>query len=333
MRNNLRVLGAAMVVLVAFVAAQSLRQRKPGGDTRHFLLAHNLAPEHPVHQGMELFAKRLAETTGGRFTVTLYPNGQIGSEKEVLELVQLGAITMTKVSSLSLESFSPLMGVLNLPFLFRDREHDFRVLDSWVGEELLATPVPQNLRGLTYYDAGDRSFYANRPIMRPEDVVGLKIRVMENATAIRMLQLLGGSPTPMPYGEVYTALQQGVIDGAENNLAALTVNRHGEVSKHYSLVQHIFAPDVLVISEAVWKGLSAADAALVRAAADESKQYQRELWARRLEEYQREAVEKLRVNIVRPDRAPFIERVQPLHREYEARGADYLRLLTAIRGM
>lgn len=331
--KNQRVALGALVVVLAFVAGQFLLKKSAGQAQKHLLLAHNLAPEHPVHLGMELFAKRLLELSQGRISVTLYPNGQIGSEKQVLELVQLGAISMTKVSSLSLESFSPVMGVLNLPFLFRDREHDFRVLDSAVGEELLAAPVPQKLRGLTYYDAGDRSFYANRPIHAPADVVGLKIRVMENATAIRMLQLLGGSPTPMPYGEVYTALQQGVIDGAENNITALTVNRHGEVCKHYSLVQHIFAPDVLVMSEGVWAALAPEDQALVRQAAQESKEFQRKLWSERLVDYQREAVEKLGVRITTPNKAPFIERVAPLHREFEGRGEQYRRLITAIKAM
>ena len=331
--KNQRVALGALVVVLAFVAGQLLLKKTAVLAQKHLLLAHNLAPEHPVHLGMELFAKRLHELSQGRIGVTIYPNGQIGSEKQVLELVQLGAISMTKVSSLSLESFSPIMGVLNLPFLFRDREHDFRVLDSAVGEELLAAPVPQKLRGLTYYDAGDRSFYANRPIHTPADVAGLKIRVMENATAIRMLQLLGGSPTPMPYGEVYTALQQGVIDGAENNITALTVNRHGEVCKHYSLVQHIFAPDVLIMSEGVWAALGAADQALVRQAAQESKQFQRRLWSERLVDYQREAVEKLGVQITTPDKTPFIERVTPLHQEFEARGEDYRRLIGAIRAL
>jgi tripartite ATP-independent transporter DctP family solute receptor len=331
--RNARLVLVSVVVVLSFVGAQFWLAKVQGGQRQHLLLAHNLAPEHPVHLGMELFAKRLLETTQGRITVTIYPNGQLGSEKQVLELVQQGAISMTKVSSLSLESFSPRIGILNLPFLFRDREHDFRVLDSWVGEELLAAPVTQNLRGLTYYDAGDRSFYANRPINRPADVAGLKIRVMENATAIKMLQLLGGSPTPMPYGEVYTALQQGVIDGAENNLTALTVNRHGEVSKFYSLVRHIFAPDILIISETVWKGLSETDAKLVREAAQESKLFQRKLWQEKLEGYRKEAEEKLQVKFITPDRAPFVELVQPLHREFEARGPEYLRLLTTIREM
>jgi tripartite ATP-independent transporter DctP family solute receptor len=331
--KNQRVALMTMAIVMLFVVAQVFVKKSPLGDRHHFLLAHNLAPEHPVHLGMELFAKELLEKSDGRMRVTIYPNGQIGTEKEVLELVQLGAITMTKVSTLSLESFSPLIGILNLPFLFRDRAHYFAVLDSTVGEELLVSSVPQRLRGITYYDAGDRSFYAAKPIMTPDDVVGLKIRVMENATAIRMMQLLGGSPTPMPYGEVYTALQQGVIDGAENNLSALTVNRHGEVSKHYSLVQHIFAPDVLVLSEAAWQSLDTQDQVIVREAAEASKVYQRELWAQKMEQYRKEATEKLQVKIHTPDRRPFMDKVAPLHSEFAQKGEDYERIMGAIKSL
>jgi tripartite ATP-independent transporter DctP family solute receptor len=328
-----RVLIAAGLALAAFFGWQYLAPRPPQGETFHLLLAHNLAPDHPVHLGMEHFARLTRERSQGRISVTLYPSGQLGTEKEVLELVQLGAVTMTKVSSLSLESFSPLVGILNLPFLFRDRAHDFRVLDSAIGEELLAAPTNVRLRGLTFFDAGDRSFYAGKPVLRPADVVGLKIRVMESATAIRMMQLLGGSPTPMPYGEVYTALQQGVIDGAENNVTALTVNRHGEVAKHYSRVQHIFAPDILVISEPVWKKMSVADQAILRTAADEAKAFQRDLWSRKLGEYERIAKEEMGVKFYDPDKAPFQQLVQPLHQEFAARGPQWARLIQAIKSL
>lgn len=326
--RKIRLASVAFLLLVSFVFYW--KYSKSDEIDRHFFLAHNLATEHPVHLGMEYFAKRLFVSSQGKMKVTIFPNGQIGTEKAVLELVQLGAISMTKVSSLSLESFSPLVGILNLPFLFRDRDHHFSVLDSEVGEVILSAGASQNLRGLTYYDAGDRSFYASKPIRTPSDVVGLKIRVMENRTAIRMMQLLGGSPTPMPYGEVYTALQQGVIDGAENNLTALTVNRHGEVSKYYSLVQHIFAPDILVVSERIWNDLNPEEAQLIKNAAEESKVFQRKLWEKNLIAYRKEAEEKMGVEFIIPQREGFIELVKPLHEEFEKRGPQYLELIRSI---
>ncbi|MES2856752.1 MAG: TRAP transporter substrate-binding protein [Bdellovibrionota bacterium] len=330
---KLRIYGLALITFIVVAAVQFTTGRSAPGNEHHLILAHNLAPDHPVHLGMVFFKERLNEKSQGRLQVTIYASGQLGSEKEVLELVQFGAISMTKVNSLSLEAFAPLIGVLNVPFLFRDQAHLFKVLDGSIGKDLLAVPVENRLRGLTFYDAGDRSFYASKAIRVPEDVKGLKIRVMENATAIRMMQLLGGSPTPMPFGDVYTALQQHVIDGAENNISALTMSRHGEVAKFYSILQHLFAPDLLMISEDVWKKLSSEDQLLVLAAADESKVYQREIWAKKLADSKIDAVEKMGVTIIEPDKAPFIERVTPLHEEVAARGPNYRTFIEAIKAL
>lgn len=330
--NNKRVILLTGIVFLFFAGYQFVKKKKEV-QTRHFLLAHNIAPEHPVHHGMVKFAEEVSRLSDGRISVTIYPSGQLGTEKDVLELVQLGAITMTKVSSLSLESFSPLLGVLNLPFIFQSREHYFKVLDSWIGDELKEAPIPQRLRGLIYFDAGDRNFYASKPILTPKDVVGLKIRVMENATAIRMLKLLGGSPTPMPYGEVYTALQQGVIDGAENNITAITVNRHGEVSKHYSRDQHIFAPDILMISGQVYLDLSDEDRAIVHEASTTARDFQRNLWEEQNIIYEKEAAEKMGVKFYDVDKSLFREKVDVLHDEYSKKGPHFSRLIQSIKEM
>lgn len=302
-----------------------------GKEQKNLILAHNMSTDHPVHQGIAYFAKKVEEKTAGELQVRIYPNGQLGSEKEILSLIQIGAITMTKVSTLSLESFSPYFGILNLPFLFRDKSHFLSVLDSEIGAELLSSARDQRLQGLTYYEAGARSFYAHKPIRTPEDIRGLKIRVMDNPTAIRMLELLGGKPTPMPYGEVYTALQQGVIDGAENNITALTVNRHGEVSKFYSLDQHIFAPDTLIVSQGVFDDLSEDNKAKLRIAAGESTFFQRELWDEKVREYESAAKEKLGVEFIYPKKEPFIEKVSILHEDYMKKGADFERLIRQIK--
>lgn len=302
-----------------------------GKGERHLILAHNLSTDHPVHQGIAHFAAQVEERSHGELKVRIYPNGQLGSEKEILSLIQIGAITMTKVSTLSLESFSPYFGILNLPFLFRDKAHFLGVLDSPIGEELLSSARDQRLQGLTFYEAGARSFYAHKAIRSPEDIRGMKIRVMDNPTAIRMLELLGGKPTPMPYGEVYTALQQGVIDGAENNITALTVNRHGEVSKFYSLDQHIFAPDTLIVSQGVFDSLSEDEKMNLRVSAGESKLFQRELWNKKVLDYEVEAREKLGVEFVRPEKGPFIEKVKILHDDYAKNGDDFERLIREIK--
>lgn len=311
--------------LLTFLVVRSQEKK-----SYHFILAHNLFTDHPAHEGMLYFAKELKELSNGRMSVTIFPAAQLGTEKDVLELVQLGAISMTKVSSLSLEAFNPLFGILNLPFIFDNQKHYHDVLDSSVGEELLAAITPQRFRGLTYYEAGDRSFYANKFILRPEDIVGLKMRVMDSPSSIQMLKLLGGSPTPMSYGEVYTALQQGVIDGAENNITAITVNRHGEVSKFFSRDQHIFAPDTLIISAPIWNSLKEEDQQILREAADRSKFYQRKLWNKKVAEFEEIAKNKMGVQFVNPDKKPFKDKVRPLILEYSKRGADYARLIRAI---
>lgn len=326
--NHKRVLLVSLGLILGVLLLSSLRSAR---NESHLLLAHSMTTDHPVHIGIVEFAKEVEKRSEGRIKITIYPNGQLGSEKEILSLVQIGAITMTKVSTLSLESFSPLLGILNLPFLFENQRHYQKVLDSSVGEELLSAAVDQRLMGLTYYEAGDRSFYAHKPIQGPEDMRGMKMRVMDNPTAIRMLTLLGGSPTPMPYGEVYTALQQGVIDGAENNITALTVNRHGEVSKFFSLDQHIFAPDTLIISEPVWRKMPDEDKKILKEAAEASKVFQRKLWNEKTAEYEKEAKEKLGVQFIYPDKAPFKEKVQILHTEFKKRGENYSRLIDAIK--
>ena len=303
----------------------------PISKRQTFILAHNLDPKHPVHLGIVDFADKVDELSQGELKIKVYPNGQLGSEREVLEQLQLGAVSFTKVSSLSLESFSPLFSILNTPFLFRDQKHYYDVLDSEVGEELLEAAKAQRLLGLTYYNGGTRSFYSSKPILKPEDLQGMKLRVMGSQTAIRMTQLLGGAPTPMPYGEIYTALQQGVIDGAENNITALTLSRHGEVAKHYSIDEHIMAPDVLLVSTQVWKGLTSEQQQIIRQAAVESKLYQRELWSKAVAEHSKLAKEQLGVEFHIPNREAFAALVEPLHQEVLAKGPKYEELVQKIK--
>ncbi|MCB0437094.1 MAG: DctP family TRAP transporter solute-binding subunit, partial [Mangrovimonas sp.] len=165
----------------------------------------------------------------------IYPNQQLGSERENLELLQIGSLDMTKVSVGVMENFAPKMKVFGLPFLFRDKQHAFNVLDGPIGKELLDEGEKYWLKGLCYYDAGSRSFYTkDKPVMTPEDLKGSKIRVMESVTAMDMVRSLGGAPTPISWGELYTSLQQGVVDGAENNPPSFYLSRHYEVCKFYS---------------------------------------------------------------------------------------------------
>jgi len=281
-------------------------------------LAHSLEPTHTVHQAMLYMKDRLEALSGGQMSLDIYPSAQLGSEREAIELLQIGSIAMTKVSAAPLEGFVPEMKIFNLPYLFRDHAHVLEVLDSEIGQELLLAPIPVRLRGLGYYDAGSRSFYTkDKPVLGPDDLDGLKIRVQESQTAMQMVRALGGSPTPIAFGELYTALQQGVVDGAENNPPSFYTSRHYEVARYYTLDEHTAVPDLLLISTRVWDSLTEEQQGWLQQAVTDSVVFQRELWQRDTQAAL-DAVEADGVKILRPDKSAFEARVQALLTEYGA---------------
>jgi tripartite ATP-independent transporter DctP family solute receptor len=286
-------------------------------------LGHGLDPSHPVHMAMEFLAERVAKKSNERMRIDVYPSEQLGSERECLELLQIGSLAMTKVSCSVIEGFVPEMSVLSLPYLFRDEAHRFRVLEGEIGRELLLAGENYWLRGLCYYDAGTRSFYTvDRPILSPEDLSGLKIRTQESPTSMRMVQALGGSATPIAWGELYSALQQGVVDGAENNPPSFHLSRHYEVCKYYSLDEHTGVPDILVISTKIWEDLLPDFQRILQEAANESELHQRELW-KQATQTALEEVQKAGVAIYHPVKTPFILRVKAIYDEYKSQPRIY----------
>lgn len=281
-------------------------------------LGHGLDTAHPVHKGMEYMAKLVQERSNGELSIEIYPSQQLGTERELLELLQIGSVGITKVAASTLENFAPSYQVFSIPFIFKNDEHRFRVLDSEVGQQILRDGEAYWLRGLCYYDAGSRSFYtSDKAVEKPEDLDGLKIRVMESRSAMEMVSTLGGSPTPLAWGELYTALQQGVVDGAENNAPSFYLSRHYEVSKYYTINQHTAVPDVLVISTHIWNSLSAEHKAILQQAALESAHYQKKLWAEATDEAMA-AVTEAGVQIIYPDKELFQAKVAPLYEKYES---------------
>lgn len=275
-------------------------------------LAHGLDAQHSVHKGMVYLGQKLAEKSGGTLQVNVYPSGQLGSERECLELVQLGGLAMTKVSASVLEGFAPEFKVFGLPYLFRDDVHKKAVLDGPIGKEILAAPQSKFMRGLCYYDSGSRSFYTkSKPVLTPDDLKGLKIRVQESPMAFALIRAFGASATPIAFGELYTSLQQGVVDGAENNPPSFHLARHYEVCKYYSLDEHTTVPDVVIISTHFWNSLTPQQQQWMQEAADESAAYQRKLWQESTVE-SLAAVEKAGVEIIRPDKALFAARAAEL---------------------
>lgn len=315
----------ACAVLIAFSGCKQITN-----DQTNIRLAHGLSPSHPVHKGMERMAKLVNEKSEGKLTITIFPSQQLGSERETLELLQIGSIGMTKVSSAALENFVPELRVYSLPYLFKNEEHILNVLDGEIGKELLLAGEDYWLRGLTYYDAGQRSFYTkDRPIETPTDLEGLKIRVMESQMAVNMVDELGGAPTPISWGELYTALQQGVVDGAENNPPSFLTSRHYEVSGYYSLDEHTMLPDLLLISTIQWNNLTEQEQNWLQEAADSSTVYQRQIWA----EAEHEALQTVQdagVEIIYPDKQLFIDKTAPIYEQFRISDPEFYDLIQSI---
>ncbi len=308
-----------------------LRGQKAGEGPKGQLvlkLGHGLDTGHPVHQAMEFMKKRLEELSSGSVTIDIYSSSVLGSEIQCIEQLQNGSLAMTKTSAAAMENFIPAMSVFGLPYIFRNGEHYWNVLNGNIGQELLQKGEDKFLRGLCYYDGGSRNFYTkDAPIRTPDDLKGLKIRVMNSATAIEMVKAMGGSPTPIAWGELYSALAQGTVDGAENNPPSFFSNKHYEICKHFSLDGHTRVPDMLMISSKIWKNLDPQVQDWVTQAASESSDFQRKLWQKKTAE----ALEQAKaegVTVYEVDTAAFAAKVTPMLENVE--NPDVRELLNRI---
>jgi len=305
---------------------------KSNHSDRILKLAHVLDTSHPVHKGMVFMAERVEEISRGRMRVDIYPSGQLGQERDLIELLQIGSLAMTKVSTAPLEAFVPEMKIFGIPYVFRDHAHSWKIFNGPIGKKLLLAGEKYFLRGMCYYDAGSRSFYTKeRPVNSPADLDGLKIRVMKSNVAVKMVQALGGSPTPIPWGELYTSLQQGVVDGAENNPPSFYFSRHYEVCKYYSIDEHTSVPDILLMSTVVWNSLSGQERQWVQQAVDESVEYQKKVWKESSDESLKK-VQEAGVEIIYPDKAPFREAVKEMHEAYKGTSLyDLIQEIQSVR--
>jgi len=271
---------------------------------------------YPTVEAVKYFGQLLEERTDGRYSVEVFHSAQLGQEADTIEQTQFGVIDLNRISVGAFGTQVPEATVTQLPYIFRSTEHFHNVLDGPIGEEILAAFEAVDVVALAFYDAGARSFYnSQRPITSPDDMEGMKLRVMQSDVFVDMVAALGGNATPMPYGEVYSGIQTGVIDGAENNYPSFDTAGHAEVAKYYSLDEHLMVPEVLVISKIVWDGLTPEDQAIFRQAAKDSVAHQRELWAAK-EIESKAAVEALGAEINEVDKAPFIEAMQPVYDKY-----------------
>jgi tripartite ATP-independent transporter DctP family solute receptor len=244
-----------------------------------YQLSDNQPSDYPTTLGDNKFAELVKERTGGRIQIDVYHSAQLFDEKSAIEQAQLGGLAFCRVNAQPLSDFTPALGVLSLPYIFRDEDHLWKVLNGPVGSEILKEMEANGLVGLVYYDSGSRSFYnSKREVKAPADMKGLKIRVQQSKLMMGLVESLGASPTPMAYGEVFTGLQNGTIEGAENNWPSYYSTSHYEVAKYYTLDHHTRTPEVLCMSKAVWDKLSDADKKIVKDAALESQEIQRKAW-------------------------------------------------------
>lgn len=282
-------------------------------------LSHGLSETHTVHIAMEEFAEKVEERTDGRIKVEIFPNAQLGSETESMEQLTAGVIAMTKVAAPILATYEEGYNAFGLPYIFDDTEDFYHVMDSDEMHEFFLSTEDEGFVTLTYYTSGARSFYTkDKAIRTPEDLKGLKIRVQDMESQTDMLDVMGGTPVAMSYGDVYTSLQTGIIDGTENNETALTTGKHGEVCKVYSVDQHAMIPDVLIMSEKVWKQISPEDQEIILEAAHNSTEAHKVMWDTAIEEAVKEAQETMGVEFVYDvDKEAFREATQPMIEAYE----------------
>ncbi len=292
-------------------------------------VSHNQTLSHPVHEALKYMAARVAFLSNNDLIIKIYPNGMLGSQRESIELLKSGALDMAKSSANEMEVFDASYGALNMPYIFRDRDHYYRVITGIVGKKILESSVEKGFFGLTFYDAGSRHFYANKPIRKPGDLNGLKIRVQPGQSSVRMLLALGASPAPIDFGELYTALQQGVVDGAENNINSFMASRHSDVARYFSLSYHTSIPDVLLISSKSWNKLNERQQSIIKQAARESTLEMRHIW-QRVSAGNMEAAKKAGIKFIETQRSAFTEKTKVVYEQVRKNRPDVYSLIRAI---
>jgi len=297
--------GAALAALLALGAA---------GAQAQTLRSTDIHPDgYPTVEAVKYMGKLLDERSKGKIKINVFHSAQLGQEKDTIEQTRFGVIDMNRINMAPFNNLIASTNVPSLPFIFRSVAHMRKVMDGAIGDSILNDFTPHNLVGLAFYDSGSRSFYnSKRPINTPADMRGMKIRVQQSDMFVALVQALGANATPMPFGEVYTSLQTGVIDGAENNWPSYESTRHFEVSKFYSLTEHSLSPEVLVMSKRSFDKFNAADQALIRAAAKESVVKMRELWDAR-EKASEAKVRAGGAQINTVEKQPFIDAMKPVY--------------------
>ena len=323
-----RILIAVMLVIAALLPAQLFAQAKP----IVLRLAETHPQDYPTTKGDYEFARLVEERSGGRIKIEVYYGSQLGQEKAVIEQVQFGAIDMTRVSISPVASFVPKLNAFQMPYLYRDEAHQWKVLKGDIGKNLLASLEPFGFIGLGWFEAGSRNFYnSKRPITKPEDLKGLKIRVQESELMMGLVSAFGAVPTPMAYGEVYSALQTGVVDGAENNWPSYFSTSHYEVAKYFCLDEHTRVPEIIIGSKISLGRLSKADQDLIKQAALDAIDYQRAEWAK----YEQISIDKVKAGGAQisyiGDKTEWQKLMDPLYKKQSKEIQDFVKQIQAVQ--
>ena len=302
------------------------------GGSFNLKLGHNLAEDHAVHIQLTSFAEQVKEKTGGSINIQIIPNGTLGSEADMISQIQAGALDMAKVSASTLGNFSEKYNAFSVPYVFNDQAHYYSYMDSDSAKAVFESTDDQGFRGLTWLDSGARSFYTKATAIRtPADLKGLKIRTMDSQMAIDMMKYFGGSATVMGYSDIYTGMQQGVIDGAENNVTAL--RDHGDVTQYYCFDEHTRIPDMVVISAKVWHEMSEHQQNIVRECAHNASEEYKGRWAE-FETQVLAAAEEKGVQFIRDvDKAAFQEAVAPIYEQLKTEQPDTYEIVQRIRAL
>jgi tripartite ATP-independent transporter DctP family solute receptor len=271
--------------------------------------------DYPTVKAMQSMADEFAQMTNNKYTVKIFANGVLGSEKDTIEQLKLGALDFLRINTGTLNTICPAMMIPVLPFVFKDIAHMQSILDSPLGDELLSDCDSQGMVGLAFYDSGARSFYTKKPIKSMADLKGLKIRVQQSDVWVAMMRAIGANATPMPYGEIFTGLKTGLIDGAENNLPSYESTHHYEVAKYYTLSEHSMAPEAVLISKAVYDKFTPEEQQALRKSAKDSVPTMRKLWTD-MEHKSQATVEAAGAAISPIDKAQFQAAMQPVYDQF-----------------
>ena len=307
--KKLTALAFGIAVAVSLTSCGSLT-----GGKRIIRVSHAQSETHPEHLGLLAFKEYVEEKLGDKYEVQIFPNELLGSAQKAIELTQTGAIDFVVAGTANLETFADVYEIFSMPYLF-DSEDVYKSVmqDTEYMENIYASTDEAGFRVVTWYNAGTRNFYGKSPIRTPEDLKGKKIRVQQSPASVEMVKAFGAAAAPMGFGEVYTAIQQGVIDGAENNELALTNNKHGEVAKYYSYNKHQMVPDMLVANLKFLNSLSPEDYQVFKEAAALSTEVEMEEWDKSIEEAKKIATDEMGVEFIDVDVEAFKEKVLPLH--------------------